>query len=303
MELVFEYSKWLLTRHPKQAMRVFTSDASPPYSQGDVLAYLQKLDLRLSLTYLEYLHTLPACDLYVDVPNLHLECLVRVCLDAKDPMDVSTYLRANTDYDNDFALKVLPLTWHKERAYVYGRQHDYRRALRVLCYDLGDLKEADVFCEDFSSQQNSVDAEFQEDAPAKVPMVYLTLLVDMYQAKACDLPKRITTEAVGDSLLRLLDTYITSLDAVQVLTILPQSLPLQSLLPYLRAIGEHALRRHPSFVCMPTRSESTSFSRLKGLMSSALTYQAAQLRAHTTKRVQIGVHRSCIACGMRLGHG
>lgn len=265
--LIFEFAPWVLKRRPEVGMDIFLkSKRSPALPHDVVLRFLEELpdlhDQKLRTKFLEYLvnevgakeerfHTELAREYMRNVFDLR-ETMSKVLASAtKRDRDepgtepgrlghfrgkLLTLLRTSMYYDAisllDFLLRCPTL--FEERVVLYQRVGDHRRALGLLVYELADHPKAEAYCVE---QYNLLGME--SDAFVTLLRLYLDP----------DLADDARADAFRSSAMNLLHRHATKVNAMKVMQLVPKSVPLATLMPFLeQAIPTSAHRVRESLI-------------------------------------------------------
>ncbi|PVI07127.1 vacuolar morphogenesis protein AvaB [Periconia macrospinosa] len=159
LDLILEYAEWPLRADPALGMEVFLADTenAETLSRPQVVDYLQKIDPKLSVKYLEHIIE----ELNDTTPNFH-QRLVDLFLERfkagefeddeekeKWMKRLQTFLRTSASYNKYRVLQQMPPNdpnYYEARAIVLSKMGQHRQALQIYVFQLQDYEKAEEYC-------------------------------------------------------------------------------------------------------------------------------------------------------------
>ncbi|KAI9775511.1 MAG: Vacuolar morphogenesis protein 6 [Geoglossum umbratile] len=255
IDLILEFSEWPLRRDPEFGMEIFVTDSenAETLPREKVVSFLQGIDLKLAVKYLEHLiHELN--DLTPDFHNrlvgLYLERLKR-------PEDekgaeygdfqsdrertewrekLLSFLRASQQYSLARSLGLIPRDdseFYEARAVVLSKMGQHKQALEIYVFKLKDHEKAEEYCNRFhlskvspipTTEHSRALSEPDHETP---PSIYHTLLSLYLNPPPPQAPN-------WEPALNLLSRHGSRLPASSTLDLIPSSLPIKDLESYFR---------------------------------------------------------------------
>ncbi|KAI9596824.1 hypothetical protein BDF19DRAFT_412394 [Syncephalis fuscata] len=298
IDLIWEFSIWVLQKHPERGLTIFTEDVfevdTLPHDQ--VLDHLEEVSEVLAVQYLEHLIN----DLCSVSPQFHTRLAELYLVLAKEQNEYVTvgstgtlddnateemaenkssvysvpsihkkllnFLETSLEYKAERILAQLPNDgFWEERALLLGRIGQHTKALTLYARKLNDYKKAEDYCR----QQSSHD-------------VFVTLLKIYLQPKQ-DEPILL------EPALQLLNSPNALIDAAEAASLLPPDTQL--------SLVKDCMQKY-------IRSDLSS-SRMRKVVRSlsdvTLLYTQENLAGAQAKRVIISEDRMCMLCGRRIG--
>ncbi|KAF2005084.1 hypothetical protein P154DRAFT_457631 [Amniculicola lignicola CBS 123094] len=251
IDLILEFAEWPLRTDPKLGMEVFLADTenAETLPRQQVLDFLQGIDLKLAVRYLEHvieeLNEL-APDFHQRLIDLFLERLRTGEFDSDDEKKqwrdrLQEFLKSSAQYNKVRVFKQLPPDdpdYFESRATVLSKMGQHKQALQIYVFQLKDYEKAEEYCnttylstpqplsptKSFRPSSTLVPASDPEDAE---PSIYHTLL-SLYLT-----PPPPHQPNWGPA-LDLLSKHGARLPASTTLDLVPASLPIKDLESYFR---------------------------------------------------------------------
>ncbi|EUC36044.1 hypothetical protein COCCADRAFT_34477 [Bipolaris zeicola 26-R-13] len=325
IDLILEYAEWPLRVNPELGMEVFLADTenAETLPRDRVLEFLQKIDLKLAVRYLEHIIE-ELNDLNVDfhqrLVDLLLERLKRGDFaNEEEKADwrerLQTFLKkGNAQYNRYRVFQQLPANdadYYEARAIVLSKMGSHKQALAIYVFQLKDYKKAEEYCNQVYTASPSslpsnqspkigspqIGSNIQgtiEDTELSIYHVLLSLYLSPPPPHQPNWPPA----------LELLSKHGARLPAATTLDLIPPSLPVKDLESYF--FGR--IRNANSLL-----NEERIVSRLRGVEKVAV--EAAMLLGNDNKvdqygrkvpgglnrRVVIDGDRHCAVCHKRFG--
>ncbi|CAG7849163.1 SubName: Full=Related to Vam6/Vps39-like protein involved in vacuolar morphogenesis {ECO:0000313/EMBL:CCA68795.1} [Serendipita indica DSM 11827] len=153
LALIFDGAKWVLSHDYDKGFQIFTSEEHD-LPRDDVANFLEDIDPRLSIRYVEYLideRKESSGDFHDRLGELYLHCALDPKL-SPDDRDKSaqrliTFLETSTHYHPDRILASLPGDKLLEaRAILLGRLGEHKAALSIYVYQMSNFSKAEEYC-------------------------------------------------------------------------------------------------------------------------------------------------------------
>ncbi|XP_041353642.1 vam6/Vps39-like protein [Gigantopelta aegis] len=317
LNLILEYSEWVLKKHPEDGLNIFTEDLPEVENlpRDIVLAYLEKIGKELetngkelAIQYLEHVifqwhDTTPEfhnrlVHLYreqIQGPmEEYLEALPEghpPCKAGQEPGELGEFRRKLIDflqeskcYIPERLLASFPLDkFFVERATLLGRLGRHEHALGIYVHILQDPELAKDFCE----KNFNKDKEGNKD-------VY-TYLLKMYlqppepSALGIAPGQGVKAKPNMEAALKLLEDHAWKIETTKALELLPATTRVRDILVYLENVMEHRASQH--------RQDQV----LKSMLY-AENLQVQEQRMHYQKiKVLINDEKVCRVCKKRIG--
>ncbi|KAF2741750.1 vacuolar morphogenesis protein-like protein AvaB [Sporormia fimetaria CBS 119925] len=316
IDLILEFAEWPLRNDPKLGMEVFLADTenAETLPRGRVLNFLQKLDLKLAVRYLEHVVE----ELNDLTPDFH-QRLIQLYLerskaghDAFEGDDqrvewqqrLQQFLKSSSQYNKVWVFKQLPADepdYFESRAIVLSKMGNHKQALQIYVFQLKDYEKAEEYCNQIyltaTTQPTSPSTPHKPTPPSALdehaqPSIYHTLLA-LYLTPP---PPHTPNFA---SALSLLSNHGARLPASTTLDLIPRSLPIADLASYFRG----RIRSANSLL-----NEERIVARLTAVRKVAVETEVL-LGEHygrgkpggLNRRVVVGEERRCGVCFKRFG--
>ncbi|KAJ4368822.1 Vacuolar morphogenesis protein 6 [Neocucurbitaria cava] len=303
IDLILEFAEWPLRSDPKLGMDVFLADTenAETLPRGKVLDFLQNIDLKLAVKYLEHIieemnETEP--DFHQKLCDLFLERLRGGDFENDEEKKawmerLEVFLRTSVQYNKYRVLQQLPqndLDYYETRAIVLSKMGQHRQALHIYVFQLKDYQKAEEYC---NQVYMAAPQPITEDAEPSIYHVLLALYLTPPPPNQPNWPPA----------LDLLSKHGARLPASTTLDLVPSTLPVKDLESYF--FGR--IRNANSVL-----NEERIVARLRGVEKVAL--EAAVLLGDGKKdkfgrsvpgglnrRVVIDEDRHCAVCHKRFG--
>ncbi|KAH9481762.1 Vacuolar morphogenesis protein 6 [Psilocybe cubensis] len=278
IDQVFTYARWIFDLDSEMAFQIFTSeDVDLP--RKDVANYLEKIDPKLCLKYLEYIIE----ERQEESPVFHdrlAELYLSTTIAAKKRGDEKTrkevydkllqFINSNDTFSIDRLYGYVSSTdLHEARAILLGRLGRHDQALETYVYRLQDYLKAEEYCKRVYQPGSSTAG------------VFLTLLRIYLR------PTVQTTSDLLQPALELISRHSPRLDAVETLQLLPPLVTMDEIREFLI----ESLRA-PVFDTQVIRQISKA-------RDDQLARKLIGLKA---RRVKVTDSRICPQCHKRLGN-
>ncbi len=247
IELILQFAEWPLKRNPELAMEVFMADSenAETLPRGQVLRFLQDVDQKLAVRYLEHIiqelnDTTP--DFHQRLVNIYIDQLKSDTFESDDERSrwkehTLEFLKTSRYYQADEAFGQLDKAnpnLYEARAIVLSNMGQHKQALDIYVFQLKDPDKAEEYCNQIyltdsppsttpvqSSRSPTADPE---DAP---PSIYHTLL-SLYLS-----PPPPHKPQWGPA-LNVLAKHGARMPASSTLNLIPEVLPIRDLESYFR---------------------------------------------------------------------
>ncbi|KAH0543906.1 hypothetical protein FGG08_001807 [Glutinoglossum americanum] len=319
VDLILEFSEWPLTCNPELGMEIFVTDSenAETLPREKVVSFLQGIDLKLAVKYIEHLiHELN--DLTPEFHNrlvsLYLERL-KWRGGEKETKDIGfqtdneraewrerllSFLRMSRQYSLARALGLIPRDdpeFYEARAIVLSNMGQHKQALEIYIFRLRDHEKAEEYCNRIHlSQVSPTSTPEQPHAPSASdndtsPSIYHTLLSLYLSPPPPHSPS-------WEPALNLLSKHGSRLPASSTLDLIPSSLPIQDLESYFRGrIRAATSVINEGRVVVGLRKTETVESQAMLLLGD----DSSGGKGGRNRRVMVGEDRVCGVCHKRLG--
>ena len=310
LEVIFEYSRWVLKSFPNDGLQVFTDESAECKSlpANKVVKFLKDISNRLVIQYLEYIimkrgetkqdhHNALAMSYKDEIVQLQIEYQAslsesqEMAKAGQEPGELGElrkkllqFLTESEHYDPRDLLVSFPMeTLYIEQAILNGRMGNHDKALSIYIHVLKEPKQAEVYCESIVSK--------------KLPKsnwenVYFSLFCAYIDPKAYATVAITSTYAMRpnvDAALRVLGEYWDMINMERALRKLPDWVPLKEVASYL----ENVLRK------------TTNQKRDDQILRSLLSYEAMRfqkdLDSHLAEKFEI-FEDVCDLCKNKIGN-
>lgn len=316
LDLIFEYSEWLIRQYPEEGIKIFIDDAVVDMEllpRQEVMEYLQKINADLLIPYLEHL-------IFVwsdTTPSFHNTLIhkyrekVRILLSeyknslteseesvgaGHEPGELGRLRRKLIEFleESDYySTETLPTYLlndglFEERAVVMGKIGNHKEALVIYVHMLHDQQKAEQYC------QRMYDKGSPENRD-----VFLTLL-DLYLSVPPLISPRIESKPILTKLeasiqsiqsaIQLLTKHSTKINPLRAIKLLPLTTPVVAIEPFLHSMTNHLLiERHSGQI----------FRNL--LLAQRLQVNEQRIRLQQFNKVVVDEHDICRVCQKRIG--
>uniref|UniRef100_A0A8D8SG64 Vam6/Vps39-like protein n=1 Tax=Cacopsylla melanoneura TaxID=428564 RepID=A0A8D8SG64_9HEMI len=296
MDIIFQYSTWILEDNPKEALQIFTEDVDEveQLPRDRILDFLQRKFKHLVIPYLEHV-----INVWDDTNTLNHDTLIH---EYQDKTQHSTgdsaiqirsklllFLKQSNHYSPASVLARMPHDGlHDEKIIVLSKLNKHEQVLGIYVNTLGDVQKAIEYCDHV--YQNNLQTK-EELAANQVHFLLLRLLIST-DSTPNKTPGGLESTAKShlDVALDLMEGNPTKISALGALHLLPDDVPLSRVVPYLR----HALN-------------NSMYEKRKAQLMSSLLY--ADHLQHQEQRileqsqwVLITENDVCLVCKKRFGH-
>ncbi|XP_065183462.1 LOW QUALITY PROTEIN: vam6/Vps39-like protein [Sycon ciliatum] len=256
LELIFEYSKWILRASPEDGLRIFTEDSPEVESlpRDKVLAHLESVAKSLVIKYLEHIIIYgqdTSAVFHNRLITLYRERIEAILMEktaaggaespdeadkvpaGSEPGDLGhyrqrllTFLEQSQHYQPAKLIVHFPVgKLFEERALLLGRMNRHEQALAIYTHVLKDTKQAEEYCR----KNYNRSSEHSKD-------VYLCLL-RMYlqppQASSLGVSSDTIPQANVTAALEVLLEHYEHIDTAKALELLPADIPIREIHQFL----------------------------------------------------------------------
>jgi len=304
VQLVIDYSKWVLKKHPEEGLKIFTADTPEVESlpRDRVLSHLEAITPQLVISYLEHIIN----DWKDSHPEFHNRLIIfykdkilpllreELVAPSNDPEgELATFrtkllffLETSTNYQPYKLLRFFPQdVLYEERALLLGRSGRHEEALAIYIYVLKNNKMAEKYCRR--------QYEMNEEENRNVYLSLVKMYLNPQELPSLGLPQSTFTdvklEPKTKEALEILNKYNQKIDITQTLELLPQTTEVKDIHIFLmRVLKEKIQQRRSSMV-------------LKSLFyRDHLQVHEQRIYYQSTKCV-ITEERACRVCHKRIG--
>ncbi|KAF1360027.1 hypothetical protein EJ07DRAFT_117609 [Lizonia empirigonia] len=310
IDLILEFAEWPLRTDPGLGMDVFLADTenAETLPRQRVLEFLEKLDLKLAVKYLEHiieeLNDLTP-DFHQKLVDLFLERLRSGEFEDEGEKvrwreRLQTFLKTSGNYNNYRVFKQLSPDdpdFFESRAIVLSKMGQHKQALQIYVFQLKDYAKAEEYCNTIflSASTPSTPPHAPSQSPSepdsREPSIYHTLL-SLY------LTPPPPHAANWPPALDLLSKHGARLPAATTLDLVPPSLPVRALESYFKG----RIRAANSLL-----NRDRIVARLAGVDKVAvetrlrLGDKTEHVPGGLNRRVVVHEDRHCAVCHKRFG--
>ncbi|KAJ4381096.1 Vacuolar morphogenesis protein 6 [Didymella sp. IMI 355093] len=314
IDLILEFAEWPLRTDPALGMDIFLADTqnAEELPRHQVLEFLEKLDLKLAVKYLEHvieeLNDLTP-DFHQKLVDLFLERLRSGEFESDEEKGhwrerLQAFLKTSGNYNNYRVFKQLnpdDPDFFESRAIVLSKMGQHKQALQIYVFQLKDYGKAEEYCNTiFLSTSAPITSPHPQSQSEKTisdtqePSIYHTLLSLYLSPPPPHSPN-------WPPALDLLSKHGARLPAATTLDLVPPSLPVKDLESYFKG----RIRAANSLL-----NEERIVARLRGVekvgveMSLLLGdhYEKEPGRpGGLNRRVVVDEDRHCAVCHKRFG--
>ncbi|KAL3471829.1 vacuolar sorting protein 39 domain 2-domain-containing protein [Aspergillus californicus] len=314
IDLILDFAQWPIKEDPELGMEIFLADTenAETLPRHKVLEFLQKLDVKLAVRYLEHVIE----ELNDLTPDLH-QRLASLYLDR---------LQHRKDNDNEFSSEEDYLEWREKfitmlrtsdqyspskilnrlgrddpeffeaRAILFSKMGQHRQALEVYVFKLEDHDKAEEYC---NHLHKTVDtpapsgpaAEYSALAPSDdEPSIYLTLL-SLYLT-----PPHGYSPQYAPA-LDILAKHGSRLPANSALGLIPESLPVKELEFYFKG------RMRAANTILNESRITASLLKVQNIATRAQLHvgEGTDGKSSRSRHVTVTDERVCSVCHKRIG--
>ena len=310
LDVIFEYSKWVLRAFPNDGLQIFT-DQSPECESlppNRVVKFLKEISNKLAIQYLEHMvmkrgmkekqfHNNLAQYYKDEMMNLYpayRDSLTEGEEPAKaghEPGDLGElrrklidFLTESEHYGAEDLLAVFPTELHIELAILNGRIGKHDRALEIYIHVLKDKKEAENYCKSIESKKLP-NSNWQN--------VYLSLFSVYLNAKPTNAATMLQApgpvKADVDSALKVLQDHWDMINMEKALKLLPEWVSLRRVSIFL----ENVLRK--------TTNQKRDDQILKNLLVFESMRFQRELDCHLQEKFDL-LDEVCHHCRNKIGN-
>ncbi|KAL5116230.1 Vacuolar morphogenesis protein 6 [Pleosporales sp. CAS-2024a] len=320
IDLILEFAEWPLRTDAALGMDVFLADTknAEELPRDKVLDFLQQIDLKLAVRYLEHIIE----ELDETNPDFH-QRLVDLLLERLRSGDFANdeekkewrerlqlFLKTSRNYNNYRVFQQLPSTdadYYESRAIVLSKMGQHKQALAIYVFQLQDFQKAEEYCNEVyisTPQPQSPTKAFQPSTIIATtanmddsePSIYHTLL-SLYLAPGP--PHKPNWPPA----LELLSKHGARLPASSTLELVPRTLPVKELESYFRG----RIRNANSVL-----NEERIVAKLRGVEKAAVMEavllgdgkvgrDGRVMAGGLNRRVVMDEDRHCAVCHKRFG--
>ena len=310
MDLILEFSRWVLQVSPDASLKIFTEPRSEETSlpPSVVLAHIKQLAPQNIVPYLEHVINVQKDT----TPEFHNELLLNyldnILLTKKDSLPIThkgarvfagtepgilgstrrkmlDFLEQSLYYNPEKILTKFPYDdLYEERALLMSRIGEHEKALQIYAHKLKDYQMAESYC----AKHFSADKEDSKDVYLALLRVYLK-------------PEGGIDPMLQPALL-LLNNYYEYIDIPKAMELLPSNTPVTQLFPVFEAAlrTNSKNRRNNQVIKSLLKSENLQVIILKIIM--LIFYQIReQLIAARSGIIKITDNTICPVCSKKLG--
>ncbi|KAL4715769.1 hypothetical protein ACJJTC_006348 [Scirpophaga incertulas] len=300
LNLIFEFSDWILKEHPEEGLKIFTEDIAEVENlpRPKVLDFLLREHDNLVIPYLEHL-----IHIWKDTNSLFHDALIRMYKDkiTVKKMDISdeeyqhtkarllTFLEKSQYYTPERVILHFPTdSLFEERAVILGKLGRHEHALAIYVQILGDVERAIRYCENVCDKMS--------DKNQDVYVILMRILMNpdkstVLSGPLADVPRHPKTSIPDlETALSILEKHADKISPLKALSVLPDSVPLSRLKHFLESSLDSQL----------TLKRRTQI--LKGLLSAEHMQVQELKQFHESKSVVINDYNVCPVCKKRFGN-
>ncbi|KAF9422936.1 hypothetical protein HW555_001479 [Spodoptera exigua] len=240
INLIFEFSDWILREYPDEGLRIFTEDKVEVENlpRPKILDFLLREHESLVIPYLEHvIHT------WNDTNSLFHDALINMYRDKITDKRANltdaevqhikaklvAFLEKSAHYTPERVLVHFPVdSLFEERAIIYGKLGHHEQALAIYVLILGDVDQAVRYCENSSTNLNNHGQD--------VYVILLRILINPEKESARDTISKLLANATIhpktavpnlERALNILEDHVDEVSSpLGVLSVLPDSVPL-----------------------------------------------------------------------------
>ncbi|KAL4940142.1 hypothetical protein BDV06DRAFT_25381 [Aspergillus oleicola] len=314
IDLILEFSEWPVGEDPELGMEIFLADTenAETLPRQKVLGFLQALDAKLAVRYLEHvieeLNDLTP-DLHQRLVVLYLDRLQKHKGDKDEFASEDGYvqwrekfigmLRSSDQYSPSKILGRLnrdDAEFYEARAILFSKMGQHRQALEIYVFKLEDYVKAEEYCNHLHKTEDTPApsepaAEYSALAPSDdEPSIYLTLL-SLYL-----IPPHGYKPQYGPA-LDILARHGSRLPANSALELIPESLPVHELEFYFKG------RMRAANTILNESRITANLLKVQTIKTRAqlLVGEGTDGRSSRSRHVTVTEERVCSVCHKRIG--
>ncbi|KAL2788388.1 HbrB-domain-containing protein [Aspergillus keveii] len=314
INLILEFAEWPVRAEPELGMEIFLADTenAETLPRDKVLEFLQKIDVRLAVRYLEHvtgeLNDLTP-DLHQRLVSLYLDRLQKRksdenefsseedCLEWGDKF--ITMLKSSDQYSPSKILGRLDREdpeFFEARAILFSKMGQHRQALEIYVFKIEDYDKAEEYCNHLHRTEDTPTpsgpaAEYSALAPSdEGPSIYLTLL-SLYLT-----PPHGHKPQYGPA-LDILAKHGSRLPANSALDLIPESLPVKELEFYFKG------RMRVANTILNESRITANLLKVQNIKTRAqlLVGEGTDGKSSRSRHVTVTDERVCGVCYKRIG--
>ncbi|PHH55069.1 Vam6/Vps39-like protein [Ceratocystis fimbriata CBS 114723] len=309
IDLILEYSEWVLKAAPKEGMEIFVGDTenAETLPRHRVVQFLSRIEPILEIQYLEHIIT-ELNDLTPDFHNrlseLFIEHLKETPRDGEWEAVMGRFvkfLRDSRQYSLSRAFSMIPRdepAFYEAQASVLSLMGNHKQALEIYAFKMEDYAKAEEYCNQVHVAQNStppVSRPTSSDGATEdsKPSIYHTLL-SLYVNPPNPYQRKLPPA------LDLLSRHGARLPAESTLSLIPNSLAVCDLEAYFRGrIRASISQVNESRIISGLRAAEYIGSQSRLLLGDDLPGGAGV--AGRNRRIVVTDEKLCGVCHKRLG--
>ncbi|CAG9762237.1 unnamed protein product [Ceutorhynchus assimilis] len=283
IEIIFEFSEWVLILEPERGIEIFTADLIEVehLPRPVVLDFLLKEHPNLVIQYLE--HVIDNWE--EQSPSFH-NTLINQYLEkisAQGNRDkLLKFLDRSTQYNTEEILKNFPDNLLEEKALILGRLGLHDQAIALYVRVLGDVELAETYC---NRKYRKEDIESQN---VYVYLIKLLLNPDNHKLGVTLSPK--TAKPDMERALRILKDNAAKIDPLEILPELPNDVSVSEIHTFLTVAWQKVLR------------ERREGELMRGLLYAQFLQSKERRMNLLNKHVLITELSVCPACKKRFSN-
>ncbi|KAH7090726.1 vacuolar sorting protein 39 domain 1-domain-containing protein [Paraphoma chrysanthemicola] len=320
IDLILEFAEWPLRTDAKLGMDVFLADTenAETLPREKVLDFLQRIDLKLAVKYLEHIveelnETNP--DFHQRLVDLLLERLRNGEFENDEEkkewrLRLQLFLKTSSNYNKYRVFQQLPSTdpdYYEPRAIVLSKMGQHKQALAIYVFDIQDYKKAEEYCNEVyiaTPQPQSPTKTFTptttipatanfDDAEPSIYHVLLSLYLSPPPPHKPNWPPA----------LELLSKHGARLPASTTLDLVPPTLPVKDLESYFRGRIRNAnsVMNEERIVAKLRGVEKAAIIEAVLLGDGKIGRDGRVIPGGLNRRVVIDEDRHCAVCHKRFG--
>lgn len=303
IKLIFDFSGWVLQRHPEEGLKIFTEDVMEVehLPRPKVLDFLLRQHKHLVIPYLEHviniweeqnpifhnalvhqyrervqeLLALPESGVERSAAEVE-ECKI---LRAK----LLTFLEKSTHYTPEAVIIHFPYDClFEERAVVVGKLGHHEKALSIYVSILGNVPRAIQYCDKVYEQKS--------EGHDEVYVLLMRMLISPPENWLVGAPPPPTIQPDVETALHLLEQYASRIPPLKALEVLPDKVPLQRVGHFLELCLQKQL------------SERRRTQLLKGLVYAEHLQVQEQRMQCEAQSILVTEFNVCSVCKKRFGN-
>ncbi|XP_068220684.1 vam6/Vps39-like protein isoform X3 [Palaemon carinicauda] len=300
IDLIGEYSEWVLKSHPKDALRIFIGDRAcsgevESLPRQRVLSILRRHDQQLVMEYLEHV----IWEWEDTNPIIHNELIMqyhRIITSpyaSSDPVNIEQEKKKKEETRNRLMLFLNESKYftpasllahfnsdllHRERTVLLGRLGKHQQALTIYTMILGDIGKALEYCHKHYTPQGN---------GSEVYLILLKMIVTSSETPGSS-PSKLKTQKIVETALNILQNYLHCIDLSQALKILPDEVKLQVLQPFI-----HTSLSYTGAICRKKQI-------FRGLTQSLKLQASKDVVACQSRKITLSEVTSCAVCRRRF---